>query len=271
VKKGIVLAWLAALLALAAVPAQAADAAWTASYWNNMTLTGAPVVTRSESMLSHDWRTASPIPGTINADHFSARWTRSVSFTTDHYLFRASSDDGIRVWVDGNLIIDQWTDHPVQTAVVPLDMTAGDHALKVEYHENRGDAIAVLAWSTLSANPWKVSYFRGSGLTGTPVTRYENLLSYHWNASNPVPGINASNFSGRWSRTQTFAAGRVRFKVTANGGFRLYLDDDLILNEWYNHNGTPSIVKDTVDAGPHRIRLDYYSRSQPALLMLGIK
>lgn len=271
-KKGIVLSFLIALLALAAQPARAADDAWTASYWNNMTLSGAPVTTRSESKINGHWvGSTSPIPGVVNMDRFSVRWTRSVAFSAGTYVFRATSDDGIRVWVDDVLIINQWNDHPVQNAVVPLDMTAGDHALKVEYYENRGDAIVNLVWPQLSASPWKVSYYKGTAFKGTPATRYENLLSYHWNASNPVPGISANNFSARWAQTKTLPDGNVRFKVTSNGGFRLYLDGDLILDQWYTHNGNASVVKVSVDAGPHRIRLDFFSRTQPAMLNLGIK
>jgi hypothetical protein len=48
---------------------------WQASYWNNTTLSGSPVLVRSEANLNHDWGTGSPDPS-VNADRFSARWIR---------------------------------------------------------------------------------------------------------------------------------------------------------------------------------------------------
>lgn len=260
-----------AAVAAGYAPAHAEDAQWTASYWNNVKLQGSPVRTRLENTINYNWEQGRPMSG-VRADNFSARWTRNVSFTDDTYLFRAISDDGIRVWVDGDLIIDQWYDHSMQTIVVPRDMTAGDHAIKVEYYERTGGAIAKLHWPILSDNPWKVDYYNGTSLTGSPdVTRYENTISYTWNATRPAPGIKANNFSARWVRTQTMAEGKYKFKVTVNGGFRLYLDNKLIMNEWYNHFGTIRTLTRNVDEGDHRIKLEFYNHKDPAAISLSIK
>ena len=82
------------------------DPTWSASYWNNPTLSGTPALTRQEENLDHDWGTGSPQPGVINADQFSARWTRYIDVTPGNYRFTATSDDGIRLWIDGALLLD---------------------------------------------------------------------------------------------------------------------------------------------------------------------
>ncbi len=89
---------------------------WDASYWNNKELSGDPALVRSEPAIDHDWGAGSPAPGVIGIDNFSARWTRVVDFpTTGVYRFKATTDDGMRMWVDDVLIIDSWYDSVAHT------------------------------------------------------------------------------------------------------------------------------------------------------------
>jgi hypothetical protein len=58
-----------------------------------------------------NWGTGSPDPS-IAADNFSARWTGQVQpVSTQAYTFYTVSDDGVRLWVNNQLVIDNWTDH----------------------------------------------------------------------------------------------------------------------------------------------------------------
>jgi hypothetical protein len=81
------------------------------AYWNNASLSGNPVATGVDANLDHDWGSGSPHTD-INADQFSIRWTRYIDVTGGKYRFTAVADDGIRVYVDDALIIDQWYEHP---------------------------------------------------------------------------------------------------------------------------------------------------------------
>lgn len=119
---------------------------WLAQYWNNTGLSGTPVLTRNEAAVDYDWGTGSPAPGTVAADNFSARWSRSVYFEAGGYRFITQSDDGIRASISGNRIIDNWTLHPVQTNTADVDLAAGTYSLIVEYFENTGDAVARFGW-----------------------------------------------------------------------------------------------------------------------------
>jgi hypothetical protein len=84
---------------------QHSDPFWEASYWNNTTLSSSPVLQRREPDLDHNWGTGSPDLA-VRVDGFSARWTRYLDLAPGIYRFTATSDDGIRVIVDGSPIIN---------------------------------------------------------------------------------------------------------------------------------------------------------------------
>jgi hypothetical protein len=76
------------------------------SYFNNIALTGAPALERVEKV-AFSW---SGYPGTgVNADQFSVRWTGFVeAASTGNYQFQTRSNDGVRLWIDGEIVIDHW-------------------------------------------------------------------------------------------------------------------------------------------------------------------
>lgn len=113
---------------------------WTGTYFNNKTLTGSPVLTRTkEPYPEFDWATGSPAPG-VNTNNFSARWTRTMDFQDGVYQFRTDSDDGARVYVDGQLIIDYWIDQALTEHIANKQMTSGSHTVTVEYFDSGGGA-----------------------------------------------------------------------------------------------------------------------------------
>jgi hypothetical protein len=119
--------------------------AWKGEYWNNQNLFGNPVLCRDDGSVNFDWGDGGPGGGVPN-DHFSARWTRNWNFTAGRYRFHLSGDDGIRLWVDNTLIIDQWKDQSRTEYTTERELTGGNHSLKVEYYENGGDANVALWW-----------------------------------------------------------------------------------------------------------------------------
>jgi hypothetical protein len=76
-------------------------------------------------------------PPTI--DNFSVRWTKKLITENGNYSFSLKSDDGAKLWIDNNLLIDQWANGYNETTV-NRKLTAGEHNLKVEYYENTGIA-----------------------------------------------------------------------------------------------------------------------------------
>ena len=118
-----------------------------AEYFANKTLAGTPVVTRVDREVNFDWGMLSPSPG-IPADDFSARWTgKLVANTTGKYRFGAIVDDGVRVYLDGKLIAEDWTDHAPATVTGEVTLEAGkSYEIKMEYYESKIGAVAKLAW-----------------------------------------------------------------------------------------------------------------------------
>lgn len=114
---------------------------WSASYFANRSLAGAPAVVDCDSSISESWGSGSP-NSEIPSDDFSARWTQNVTLDqTAQIKVTASSDDGIRVYVDGERLINSWADGTYSglTGTSPT-LDPGSHKVTVEYYERSGNA-----------------------------------------------------------------------------------------------------------------------------------
>lgn len=213
---------------------QHSDPVWQVSYWNNRDMSGSPVLSRTESDLNWDWSNGSPGSG-VTADNFSARWTRYIDVTAGAYRFTAISDDGIRVYVDSQLLINRWDDHAVQTYTADISLTAGHHLITVEYYEHTGLAVAKVSWGTaaINSNQWRGEYYSNQTLSGSPaLVRYDGDINFDWKTGSPAAGIPADNFSVRWSRELDLAAGTYRFTTNTDDGVRLWVNDHLLIDQW---------------------------------------
>lgn len=106
---------------------------------------GTPTFERCETRVDNDWDFGGPGNG-VGTDNFAARWSGTHDFQAGSYTFTARADDGVRVWVDDELIIDQWRDQGASTYEAAREMSAGPHEVKVEYYENTGRAVAQVSW-----------------------------------------------------------------------------------------------------------------------------
>jgi fibronectin type 3 domain-containing protein len=121
-----------------------------AVYYNNIDFTGA-TVRRIDPQINFDWGNGSPVPGPIAADTFSAVWTGVVRPQfSEAYTFYTTSDDGVRLFVNGEPVIDNFTDHaPTENASPPIVLAAGQtYPIRMEFYENGGGAVAQLRWSS---------------------------------------------------------------------------------------------------------------------------
>lgn len=118
--------------------------------FDNPALSGSPKVTRTDPAVNHSWKYTGSPAADIAADGFGIRWTGSVEpRRTETYTLTTVSDDNVRVWLDGELVIDNWTPHTVTVDKAEVALKAGTrHALKVEYAEQTGDAHMKLLWSS---------------------------------------------------------------------------------------------------------------------------
>ena len=121
----------------------------TGTYFNNTTLTGTPVLTRVEAV-DFGWGSGSPGAG-VNTNNFSARWSGSVAAaTTGAYRFRTVSDEGVRLWVNGVLLIDNWVARTSATNTsAVINLVAGQrYTVTLEYYDVTGAATMRLRWLT---------------------------------------------------------------------------------------------------------------------------
>jgi beta-glucosidase len=118
--------------------------------FNNMTLSGDPVETKTEPRVRMVRRSDQNPPL-----HFSLRWTGNVQFNeTGDYDAISRSDDGIRVFLDDQPLIDDWNDHGEKVDAVGIHVKKGQvYRLRVEYYQNEGDAIATFGFVS-HADTW---------------------------------------------------------------------------------------------------------------------
>ncbi|MBN1413254.1 MAG: hypothetical protein JW969_20605, partial [Spirochaetales bacterium] len=142
------------------------------AYYNNMDFTSL-ALTRTDSTVNFNWGTGSP-NSAIDADTFSVIWTGNVvPLYSQTYTFYATTDDGVRLYVNNQLIIDQWVDRGATESSGNISLSAGNqYPIRMEYYENGGDASATLSWSSSSQGkqiiPQSQLYSSGAAATSTP-------------------------------------------------------------------------------------------------------
>lgn len=122
-----------------------------ATYYDNKNLTGA-TYTRVDPIINFNWGNGAPAPG-IGADAFSVRWTGFVQpLYSQAYTFYTKSDDGVRLWVNNQQIINNWTDHSLtENASSSISLQAGQqYAITMEFYDSSLSAVAELLWSSSS-------------------------------------------------------------------------------------------------------------------------
>jgi uncharacterized protein YraI len=147
------------ILFMAVVPltlAQEFGTNWSATFFPSNNLTGIGVPVTGINGLNFNWGTGAPIvngvavPGIPN-DNFSARFTSVQNFFAGTYTFTVSSDDGVRLYIDGALVLDRFIGRALTTDTVQQTLTAGPHTLTVEYFEGIDQAVLQVQWALTGA------------------------------------------------------------------------------------------------------------------------
>jgi len=125
-------------------------------YFDNFTATlapisGTPTATRVDPNINFDWGSGGPQIGAVADDSFAVRWSGLiVAPNSEAYSICVATDDGVRLWLDGTLAIDDWTIHQnAEVCATPLNWTSGSvHEVRMEYFEAAVFASATLSWLT---------------------------------------------------------------------------------------------------------------------------
>jgi len=177
---------------------------------------------------------------------WSARWTGFIeSPATGEFAFHTFSNDGIRLWVNGQKLVDDWTDHGEKEDTGRIALEAGKrYAVKLEYFYNGGQGVSKLWWTppgaqkaVVPANAFRLpdrdawglrgEYFRGTDLKNAWATRDDGTINFAWGVKPPFSGttadgatalrlaLPAGHWTGEWIDTKT---GQVLLTAEINGG-----------------------------------------------------
>ena len=287
---------------------------WHAKYWNTPGADGnkppiptrVPDVARDETVpdntgLDHLWGDLAPVAG-ITADDYVAQFFGTRTFAAGTYTFTVASDDGMRVYLDGATTpaYNQWIDQGAPVRTFTVDLTAGNHAIQVDYYAHAGGASLTLTWAqggtppvaqppanpppanpppaatTLTASAFAAQYWTTPGAASPPVfptgpptlTRTDPAINFNWGFGAPGAGIDPDHFVAQWDGKITLrAAANVIFKVTSDDGIRVYLDGVAvpIIDDWSDRSPTTDQITKALTAGDHTLRVQYYEQGGTAV------
>jgi parallel beta-helix repeat protein len=153
-------------------PAADTGSGLTAQFFRGVSLGGDPLLTQIVSSINFDWGVGSPTGVPFN--QFSARVTGDlVAPTTGEYTFYATADDGVRLSLNGESVLNDWSDHPARESRGSRFMAQGERMYtELEYFENRGRASLKLEWSGpgVSRQIIPTSQLFPTGRSGAPTT-----------------------------------------------------------------------------------------------------
>lgn len=251
------------------------------------------------SSVNADFGTGSP-DAALSPDDFSIRYEGNITpATTGSYTFHLASDDGARLYINNQLVIDNWGPTPTgieEPASTPITLTAGQKTpIKVEYQEMGGPGSVVLSWtgpsiakqiipaSVLSFGNAPIvgngdgligSYFGVNDLTGSPLfTKVDAKVDSDFGAGSPDNRMPVDSFSIRWDGfVQAPATSDYTFSLASDDGARLYVNNQLVIDNW---GPTPTGLEDisstpiTLQAGTKTpIRVEYQELGGPGKIQL---
>mgnify|MGYP002713044856 CR=1 FL=1 len=244
---------------------------WQGQYFNNPNVEGTPALVRDDPQINFNWGVGSPAPQ-IQPDLFSARWTREVQFQEHAYTFFARSDDGVHIWVDNQLIIDQWHTATGQTYKATIFLTEGAHNIRVEYYEDVGVADVQVSWElTNQVNDlgWLGEYFATPALSGPPAhVRVDPRIDFNWGNGAPAPGVTSDNFSIRWRGNFSFEEGLYEFTIDATDGVRVYINDQLVLDDMAQAERRTLKFTHTFNNDDYDLKVEYVSLLGDAVIKI---
>jgi hypothetical protein len=246
----------------------ASDGGYSAEYFANRNLDGAPVLTRTDDAIDFNWGGGTPGQG-VPADNFSARWTKPLTLEqAGTYKFTVTSDDGVRLYLDGQKVLDKWIFQGATTYAVTRSLAAGTHQLVVEYFDANGDAVAKFKYEPTAdpppppppaPEPFAAQYFANTTLSGDPVlARTDDAIDFDWGEGSPGPAVPTNQFSARWTRTKSYTAGTYRLTVTGDDGIRVLVDGTPVIDGWFYQSPTTYTADVALSEGQHTVVVEYF-------------
>ena len=314
---------------------------WLGEYFANKYVSGTPVFFRDDIKVDFNWGSGSP-DSRIPENQFSVRWTRRQDFAEGFYRFTILADDGVRFWIDGKLMLDEWRDGTLIPFSFDLYLPKGQHPLRLEYYENLGGAMVQLHWRsippptatpsptptptttpkpthtarpsptttptptytatplptatstptpTATATPsptpdpthtptpvptepplpaqWIATYYANPDLAGSAaVSRIDAELDFDWGGGSPGAGIPVDGFSARWIGETLLSAGTYAYTLTVDDGCHVWVDGQLVVDEWHESGGAVYPFEVSVQGGRHTFVVEFLEMTGNAYIRL---
>ena len=149
------------------------------------------VLSRRDATLAFDWGLRQPAPG-VPAESFSVRWRGwLVPPVSGRYLFHVTVDDGVRIWLNDKLIMNEWRPQPVHTFTAAVELQAGEpYKLRVEYYQDILDTRFRVTWERpdVPLAPPPASWRNLWGLTAD-APKPEPISTQYLFSRNPRPAV----------------------------------------------------------------------------------
>jgi len=219
-----------------------------------------------DDVVDFNWAGGEPIEP-LGPDRFTVRWEGQVEPpVSGYYNFHTISDDGVRLWVNERMVIDRWVDQAASEARGEIELQEGQRVpIKLEYYESAGEAVVRLFWTVPGPSPTRDIiprenlypgalgvpalslalsgadsphgllglYYNNTGLQGDVIAITNRAMDLNWDQEAPLPGVNADQFSVRWTGLLTPPeSGDYSFHAEVDDGMRLWIDNVRVMDQW---------------------------------------
>jgi hypothetical protein len=259
-------------------------------YFSTRDIYATAALTRTDPNIDFNWSTGSPMSG-IPSDGFSIRWTGQIEPQfSERYTFYTYADDGTRLWINDELVVDNWYNGSVSENSGAIDLQAGvRYDIRLEYYDYTSTARVHLSWASVSTVKEIVpsarlfptatavtgkllgDYFDGEDLDFYYVHRDDGPIDFDWTGTGFGSGYPYDNlYSVRWTGTVTApVAGAYTFDTVSDDGVRLWVNGALLIDNWTSHAATEDFGTLSLSAGQKAmVRLDYQQRNGGAIISL---
>jgi beta-N-acetylglucosaminidase len=231
---------------------------WVGEVFPSNNFTGTPVILGGKSAsdkieeLDFDWGSGSPSP-LVDEDYYSTRFKKKVNITEPgYYVFNTWADDGVKVYADGEKLIDSWSYQSNHLRQAGIYLTAGEHVIMVEHHDK------------ILASKIKFKLEKGKD----HFTESKKSLSYNWGDFGPTVEVQPDDFTATINQSQYLSGGDYFMQTMADDGVKVDFDNNRIIDRWdFSYDSLIDRALITgVSKGNHSIITNYRDGIKEALL-----
>uniref|UniRef100_UPI003EBD1E43 PA14 domain-containing protein n=1 Tax=Arthrobacter sp. Ld5 TaxID=649152 RepID=UPI003EBD1E43 len=243
-------------------PGACAVGQWEAEYFLGQDLGGAPVKIDCADDINQEFADGAG-PAGVPSNDYSIRWTKTVAEGAGTYEFKARTDDGVRIKVDGQLILDKWFGQSANETYTVASVLPESAVVEVEYYQGYGKASADISYTKLNdgcaVGQWEAEYFLGQDLGGAPVKIdcADDINQEFADGAGPA-GVPSNDYSIRWTKTVAEGAGTYEFKARTDDGVRIKVDGQLILDKWFGQSANETYTVASVLPESAVVEVEYY-------------